>query len=162
MQVELARASVKEERTFRCAYCQHTADAEVTGFGEGSQSMLNGDGTAQRRAEEDAKKDIERAIADVRCPSCQRRPAGADLRFWRPWGLLYVGAWLLGVVAGMLPTWLDMNMREHDRHIAMWVLPLILGGTATFVVPLTLLGKLAVRDRRVRWLAAMRMGGGKR
>lgn len=152
MQITTAHDSIKERRSFRCAHCSHSAEAEVTGIGEGTQSALNPAGTAERRATEDARKDVERAIHDVRCQKCGLRPPGADMRFWRPWALMFVAFWVAGFIAGMLPTWLDLNMAEHDRRIAAWVLPLILGGTATLIVPIVVLGKLSVRDARVKWL----------
>lgn len=152
VQMLVAHQSVTERRSYRCAHCGHTQDADVTGVGEGTQSELNAEGTAQRRALEDAKADVERAIGQARCPKCRARPPGADRRFWQPWVLLYVGCWIAGVVCGLLPTWLDLNMAARDRTISAWVMPLLFGGAATLIVPIVVYGKLHLRDKRVQWL----------
>lgn len=51
---------------FHCRRCGHHQAADVTGIGEGAQSFLNTDGTAERRAQDDAVKDIQRTIRVTR------------------------------------------------------------------------------------------------
>src|SRR6476469_9684718 len=82
---------------FSCLRCRHKQLADVTGIGEGVQSFLNSDGTAQRRAEQDAQKDIDRTIARARCPKCKQRNPGAVWKFLMPYLLMAAAFLLVGV-----------------------------------------------------------------
>ncbi len=152
MEAITVTTTARSLQRLQCKHCGHTAEAEVTGFGEGTQSSLNAEGTALERAQADAQKDIERAIADVRCPKCQMRPEGAEARFWGPWVGMFAGGWVLGGILGAIPTVFDINMSQEDRVIAFWATFLILGVSTTLVVPLTAHSRYVMRDRRVRWL----------
>lgn len=120
-------------------------------MGEGAQSFFNAPGTAQRRAAADAVKDIQRTIRVARCPNCGQRNPGAVLRFALPYLLIIAAFFAGGVIAGYLPTWLDLNMHERDRDICKWLCPLLLVGTALLIVPITLGSKWHGIDRRIHW-----------
>jgi hypothetical protein len=96
-------------RRFKCKRCGHKQSAEVHGIGEGVQSFLNSQGTAERRARKDAVKDLDRTIKLARCPSCKLRNPGALLGFWT--FFLYIFLFMLGVgiVFGFWPTWSGMK-----------------------------------------------------
>jgi hypothetical protein len=145
-------AYAKRRVEFACKRCGHHALADVTGMGEGMQSFLNSDGTAERRAREDAVKDIDRTIARARCPKCKQRSPGALFRFLRPYLIMAACFLALGIVAGYAPTWFDMNMGESDRAICKWVMPLVLGGTVLLVAPLPIWIKWSTTDSRVKWV----------
>jgi hypothetical protein len=148
-----AGTSTIRRADFHCRRCDHHQSADVTGIGEGVQSFLNADGTAERRARTDAVKDVQRTIRVARCPSCRQRNPGAVLRFFRP-HLIALAVFIAGgFVAGYLPTWLDINMRQHDRDLCKWVCPLLIGGPAVLIYAFTMLAKWSGIDRRVRWIA---------
>jgi len=84
-------------------------------------------------------------------PNCGQRNPGAVLRFALPYLLLIAAFFAGGVIAGYLPTWLDLNMHERDRDICKWLCPLLLGGTALLIVPITLGSKCHGIDRRIHW-----------
>lgn len=147
-----AAASATSRVEFVCRRCGCRRLADVTGMGQGVQSFLNSGGTAQRRAEKDARKDIQRTLRRARCPQCQQRNPGAVWSFLRPWLImvaLFMGA---AVIAGYAPTWFDLNMSEHDRGICKWVMPLIFGGTLLLIIPSMLWTKWVNTDQQVRWV----------
>lgn len=152
MQVTQATAHTKERTEHHCARCGHRAAADVFGIGQGAQSFLNPEGTAERRAQEDARKDIERTIRLARCPKCRQRNPGALLGFWTPFLIMFAAFLGGGIVLGYLPTWADMNMAQRDRDICKWVVPLILGGTAALFVPIAALTRWSGLDRRITWV----------
>jgi hypothetical protein len=137
---------------FSCQRCGHKQLADVTGMGEGVQSFLNSDGTAERRAQKDAEKDIDRTIRRARCPKCKQRNPGALWNFLLPWLLMIAAFLLAGIVAGYAPTWFDMNMAQRDRDVCKWVMPLILGGSVLLVAPIPILLKWSTTDQRVKWI----------
>jgi hypothetical protein len=57
-----------------------------------------------------------------------------------------------GIVLGYAPSWFDMNMREHDKDICKWLLPLIFGISIALVAPLPILIKWSTTDGRVKWI----------
>ena len=149
----LAATSASGEAWFQCRRCGHRQSARVTGMGEGAQSFLNTAGTAQRRAATDAVKDIQRTIRVARCPRCARRNPGATLRWALPHLVVVAAFFAGGIIAGFLPTWLDINMSDRDRDICKWLVPLLCGGTALMIVPLVLWTRWHGIDRRIDWIA---------
>ena len=121
-------------------------------LGEGAQSFLNSDGTAQRRAEEDAQKDIQRTLRRARCPRCHERNPGAVWSFLFPW--LIMAALFMGgaIFIGYAPTWFDIAMSGHDRNICRWLLPLIMGAVLLIFIPFTVWRKWTTTDIRVQWV----------
>jgi DNA-directed RNA polymerase subunit RPC12/RpoP len=81
VEVRINSATHVETRRYRCRNCSHAAKAAVTGCGEGSETVLNDGGTAERRAEENARRDVSRALSIASCPKCGRRD-GAAVRRW--------------------------------------------------------------------------------
>jgi DNA-directed RNA polymerase subunit RPC12/RpoP len=147
-----AATSTTARVEFVCRHCGGRRLADVTGMGQGAQSFLNSDGTAQRRAEEDARKDIQRTLRRARCPRCHQRNPGAVWSFVRSW-LLMVALFMGGaIVAGYAPTWFDINMSQHDRDICKWVMPLIFGGTLLLIIPFVMWNRWATTDQRVQWV----------
>lgn len=144
--------SAKAVMPFRCVHCGHRQNAEVIGIGQGMQSVFNAPGTARQRAAVDAKADVARTIARTRCPKCQRRDPNAVWQFCKPFVIAAFVMVALGVIGGMIPTWFHMNMREHDKAIVAWLVPLILIGTTALVMPIQMLTRWAGTDTRVRWL----------
>jgi hypothetical protein len=145
-------ASAEKRVGFKCERCGCQAQADVVGIGEGVQSFLNAPGTAEERARKDAEKDIARTIDRAMCPNCKQRNPGAVWRFWMPYLLIAAGGMALGVFLGYAPTWFDMNMRERDRDICKWVVPLIFFVSLLLVVPLSALIKWGTTDGRVKWV----------
>jgi hypothetical protein len=137
---------------FVCRRCRFWRLAEITGTGQGSESFLNALGTAQRRAEEDARKDIVRILRRVRCPSCQKRNPGALWGFLRSWILMAALFITGGIAIGYAPTWFDVNMSAHDREICKWVMPLLVAVTLLFILPTMIWTKWSKTEERVRWL----------
>lgn len=129
MQVTFTGASHRETRDFRCTHCGHESKAEVVGLGEGTQSFLNAKGTAERRAREDAQRDIDRTLAVAACPKCGQREGGAVRRWWLRALLPHLIGFVLVAVGGWIPLLFGLNMRERDKWLAAWVML----GIAVFV-----------------------------
>ena len=121
MHIEQQSATTTEMAEFRCTSCGHQATAVVTGIGEGTQSFLNAQGEAARRADADARADVQRVLSVTRCPRCGKRDANAV----RAWWIRRIGPVLLTVVgiaaAGWAPLIFDINMSESDKWMAAWV-----------------------------------------
>ena len=147
----MTSATARGVRTFTCVRCKHEQDAEVIGIGEGAQSFLNSDGTAEERAREDAHKGLDRTIRRARCPKCRQRNPGVMAKFLSGFAIAIVVSMVAGIVGGMYPTWSNMNMSERDKAICAWVIPLIFAGVLAFAIPIEL-AKRWPRDRHVRWL----------
>jgi hypothetical protein len=102
---------------------------EIVAIGEGAQSSLNPEGTAESRAMKDARHDLDRVYSLATCPKCRFRDSGAVRRWWLrqlvPFALVTGGIAFIG----WLPMLIDMNMRESDKPIAGWVV----SGIAAFV-----------------------------
>lgn len=136
MKVTFSGASHREDRQFRCAVCGHEALAEVVGLGEGAQSFLNAKGTADRRAREDAAKDVERTLSVATCPECGHRDGAAVKRWWTRALLPHLLSFLLIATSGWFPLVFGLNMRERDKWLAGWIML----GIALFVGLLMLPG----------------------
>jgi hypothetical protein len=126
-------------------------EADVVGTGQGAQSFLNSDGTAEARARRDAEKDVGRTIDAVRCPKCKQRNPGALWRYLMPYfGVVALCAGL-GFLCGIAPMVLNLNMNENDRAIAMWLMPLSIGGFSLLIVPFIFWIRWGSIEGRVQW-----------
>lgn len=148
-----ATATATATAEFRCVHCGHRARAEVTGVGEGVQSILNSGGTAHARARADARLDIGRTLARAKCPKCQLRDGRGVWRFFRPFVITAVLMMSIGFVLGFAPTWFDLNMRPRDKALVAWLVPALIGGTLVLIMPFQIWFRWAGLDARVRWLA---------
>jgi hypothetical protein len=150
MRAHFQVARTKSVRLFNCEHCDHEQDAEVIGIGEGAASDLNAPGTLRERAERAARADVRATLAVARCPKCGKRSGVAK------WWLRHVGPvalTMLGIaLAGWVPLFVDMNMKEDDKWICGWVMT----GIAVVVgVPMTLISvlpKWGSIDARVKFL----------
>lgn len=153
MQAEFHSAHEVGERTFKCGSCSHQRRASVTGLGEGVATFLNSEGTGARRAREDAMKDIDATLAVTACPSCGVRNRGALFRWWfRNLGLpvIIFGAVMAG--CAFAPMVFDLNMREEDQRIVVWVMLGIGLFVLALMLPLPLSMKWSSVKARVTWL----------
>lgn len=147
-----AAARASRRLPFACGSCGHKQLADVVGVGEGVESFLNADGTAERRARADAEKDLARTLRLARCPKCGRRNGEAVYEFFSRPAVTIVGFTLLGAFVGFAPTWFGMNMRAHDKEMSQWLLPLLFGVSVLLVVPFSTLAKWSTIDARVKWV----------
>jgi Zn ribbon nucleic-acid-binding protein len=151
MQGTFAGASQAGIRDFTCVRCGHQAMAQVVGIGEGAQSALNSEGTAERRATESATADIDTTLSLARCPKCKERDPAAVWRWWLKYAAL--SAAMLGglALAGWAPLLFGMNMRESDKWMAGWI---VTGIAVITVVPMMLIDVLPKWwsiDSRIEW-----------
>lgn len=121
MQVTFTGATHREARDFRCTLCGHEAQAEVVGLGEGAQSFLNAQGTAERRAEEDARRDIDRTLAVASCPKCGQRDRPAVRRWWLRALAPHLISMIVVAFSGWIPLLFNLNMSERDKWLVGWI-----------------------------------------
>lgn len=151
MQAQFLHASVVRQREFTCGACSARRTATVTGIGEGAATELNSAGTLERRAQEAAEKDVDDTLAVAACPSCgARSSAGVRRWWWRNAGLpLAIILPLMGLCA-FGPYLFDLDMRERDKVIVVWVM-LGISLLVCGVMSLPLLMKWSSAKARVRW-----------
>jgi DNA-directed RNA polymerase subunit RPC12/RpoP len=143
--ITLTSASRVEQRTFRCLSCGHTALVEVRAIGEGSETMFNSEGTAERRAEENARDEIEHVLAIARCPACGFRDGYEVYGWWRRQLGPLIFLLLVIVGLGWIPYLFDAIVIERDQATVGWAM------TAVGLVPFVPMAWLV----RAKWSAAV-------
>ncbi len=151
VQAELHHASVTEERDFVCTACGLRRRATVVGVGEGAATVLNDPETGPRRAREAAAQDVADTLALAVCPACGARDARAKRRWW--WKHAGLPAAIMApiiFVCAFGPYLFDINMREEDKRIVVWVVLGIFAFVGALVaLPIAMKWKSA--GARVKW-----------
>lgn len=151
MQAQIFYATATGERDFECRACGAKRRATITGIGEGAATDLNAADTGPRRAREAAEKDIDDTLAVASCPQCgSRPPEGARRWWWKHAGLpLAIVLPLMGLAA-FGPYLFDVNMRERDKVIVVWIM---LGITVLTcgIVSIPIISKWRSAQARVKW-----------